>query len=146
MIYCPKCGKPLNDTDAFCSGCGTKVKDEAKYCTRCGAQVSQSDIVCPKCGKIFYEQQIVHPARPAVQTAKANLSLTFTVLSLTCSLVSYIVFGFLSIAGLAFAVPALVLAIVMKVGRGRKITGLILSGIALALAIVTVILFFAIFL
>ena len=145
MIYCPKCGKQLNDADAFCSNCGTKLRNDTKYCTKCGTQVSHDATICPKCGQAFTNQQIVYPTRPVVQSGKAALSLTFTVLSLAFSLISYIVFGFLSIAGLAFSIPALILAIIMKVGRGRKITGLILSSLSLALGIVTVILFFAIF-
>jgi len=47
---CSKCGRTLEENDAFCKACGEPASDKMK-CKNCGAIISKEAQFCVKCGK-----------------------------------------------------------------------------------------------
>lgn len=68
-MYCPKCGKPINDNQNFCGECGTTLHQNniqqnnsnvpvnqpkgelKKQCSNCGVFNPADASICPKCGR-----------------------------------------------------------------------------------------------
>ena len=49
-MFCPKCGKYLDDDTVFCPGCGNKVEGEKLFCNKCGEELTSDSDFCSKCG------------------------------------------------------------------------------------------------
>ena len=59
-LYCPNCGRKLNQKYKFCPYCGAKIKNcpnNGNYviekCPNCGRNVRSTMMECPHCGEIL---------------------------------------------------------------------------------------------
>ncbi len=88
IMFCKKCGKPINESDVFCKACGAKNKSavvenkvdqeatveiaSADTCPNCGAALKENDEFCPTCSKRIKEEAPAQsePAEENVQTVE----------------------------------------------------------------------------
>lgn len=49
-MYCPNCGKEIQDGSQFCSSCGSKIVLPRSHCPNCGADIHENTEICLSCG------------------------------------------------------------------------------------------------
>ncbi len=53
ILFCSKCGKPLENDAKFCANCGIKIENVPKICPNCKTQNDQIANFCSNCGTKF---------------------------------------------------------------------------------------------
>lgn len=54
-MYCPRCGKEIDEAAVYCTKCGYKLPQkntevEQRFCPKCGAEVRKEENFCSSCG------------------------------------------------------------------------------------------------
>ena len=102
-----------------------------RFCENCGKELKEGDIYCPKCGK--------NQSNSVTNNNKTNKEGLGTA-SMALGIISLIFAFIINLFVLPLALVGLILGIVNKAQNGKKISGIILNGIAM---IVSVIVFIA---
>lgn len=102
-----------------------------KYCKYCGQEMDKNDDYCPKCGKHQSDKEIINN-----KNNKEGLGTA----SMVIGIISLIFAFLISLFIFPLALVGLILGIVNKAQNGKKVSGIILNGIAM---IVSVLVFIA---
>ena len=108
-----------------------------KYCSRCGKQNESNSLFCISCGERF-EVDVTgtntdeNKNTEGLGTASMIIGIIALVLSFTCIFILPVIIIF------PLALVGFILGIVNKAKKGKKISGIILNGIALLISIVFV--------
>ena len=153
-MFCPNCGKEVNQQDAFCTYCGRSLKEmpiqeEELRCPHCGFKPEQEDIYCLSCGHRLRDEQ-AFPIAPVAKLApqpRANTEKKpFNVMALIGFILALVgMSNFLGDGTYAVtAIPALVLGILglkeskkLGVGKAFAITAIVVASVALGLSVLS---------
>ena len=157
-MFCPNCGKEVNNQDVFCGYCGfrlddvpvkaeeTPVKTDDSRCPHCGFQTEKGDAFCLACGQRLQDTQSnAVVSANAQQKPQTNAEKKpFNVMALVGFILSLVgMMNLLDDGAFAYtAIPALVLGILglkeskkLGVGKGFAITAIAVSAVALGLSV-----------
>lgn len=101
------------------------------YCKYCGQEIDKTDEYCPKCGKSQSDEIKINN-----KANKEGLGTTSMILGIISLILAFIINLFV----LPLALAGLIIGIVNKAQNGKKVSGIILNGIAM---IVSVLVFIA---
>lgn len=72
-MFCPNCGKEVQNEHKFCQSCGKAVAPPA--CSSCGSPVKPDAIFCPNCGRnLKSAETTVAPPPPLPPAASAGIA------------------------------------------------------------------------
>ena len=98
-----------------------------KYCDSCGQELAKEDLFCPKCGQSI--QTITSKNPKQKKEGLGTASMIIGIISLVLAFV-------INILIFPIALIGLILGIVNKAQHGKKISGIVLNGIAMFLSII----------
>lgn len=148
MKYCKNCGTQLSDEETSCPNCGASYEEQKevkvnadanyKFCARCGNRTLKEAVVCPNCGCAFPNvRQPVDQKELANQTpGKATAGLVLGIIGLAMAVFGscgFVYIGFFTFIGLGLNIPGLILSISSRCNAGKKVPGIILNAIGLAI-------------
>ena len=121
-MYCPKCGKKVNEKDVFCKYCGENIDAEKE-------EVKEVEVT-----------EVVKETKPAEEkNSLRTASIVLGIIALVGNL--FIIFSFISVI-LAFI--GIILAI-CATKKGRNVAGIVLNTISLVLSILMIIMMINLF-
>ncbi len=107
-----------------------------KYCDNCGNQLEKDSLYCSKCGK-----KIQTEAPKQVNERPTNKKERLGNASMVIGIISLVLSFFITVLVFPLALVGLILGIVNKAQNGKKISGIILNGIAMLIAVLVLIAF-----
>ena len=114
-MYCPKCGKKVNEKDVFCKYCGEKIDAEKE-------EVKEAEVT-----------EVVKETTPVEEkNSLRTASIVLGIIALVGNL--FIIFSFISVL---LAAIGLILAI-CATKKGRNVAGIVLNVISLVLSILLI--------
>ena len=97
-----------------------------RFCEKCGKELKEGDVFCPKCGtSVLFEEKKKKGDNEGLGTASTVLGILSIVFSLL-----------INIFVIPLALVGLILGIVNKAQNGRKVSGIVLNGIAMILSVI----------
>ena len=124
-IYCPSCGKKLEEDYIICPSCGEKNDISNTYCSQCGTNIQNS---------------IIKNAKKAPANGLSNASMVLGIVGLSVEVISFFIFGWLSIPGLVCSIIGIILASKSKDNSGAQKAGFVTSLLGIILGVVCLIL------
>lgn len=117
-MFCPHCGKQVNETDIFCASCGANLNDDPS-----NSQFAQSKA---------YENPPYNPPQYAPYETQSNTN--------TIAIVGFILSFFCAIAGLVCSIIGLQKSKEAGgTGKGLAIAGIVISAVSMFSALLIVI-------
>ena len=110
------------------------------FCPKCGEKVRKNATSCKNCGKNFKEKKT-----EVKKTSKPKERKGLVIASFIIGIVSLVFALLVNILVLPLAILGLVFGIIGKAPRGKKIAGIIMNSIAIALSIIVLILLLVVF-
>ncbi len=111
-----------------------------KYCENCGNKLEKDSLYCSKCGK---KEEAKVPKQVNEKTTNKKEGLGNA--SMVIGIISLVLSFFISVFVFPLALVGLILGIVNKAQNGKKISGIILNGVAMLISVIVLIALIALF-
>ena len=113
-----------------------------KYCENCGTKIEKDGLYCPKCGKKDKTKEVKEQKQiENNDNKKEGLGTASMIIGIISLVLSFII----NIIILPLALVGLILGVVNKAQNGKKISGIILNGVAMIVAVLVFIALMAFF-
>lgn len=146
-MKCLKCGVENIEGNKYCIACGSKLEKNQsveqinyKVCSKCGFQNSLTDNYCVNCGEKLENWELNNFTNQHIENSNKKQRQLALILGIIAIIISFFGMGFPfigQIAAFALAVCSIVLSIVslLKGFNKESVIGIILSVIAIFIAI-----------
>ena len=124
----------------FCPNCGKEIDDDAMHCVHCGGKVAEEPAYQQPQQPVYVVQQqpvYVMPQQPAQEKPKENI---FAIIALVASCLGILTLGLTCILGIVFGFLGLNEAKKTGKGKGMSKAGLIVGFIGVGLIVLSVVL------
>ena len=109
-----------------------------KYCENCGTKLDKNDSHCPKCDKKEDTPVVKEDKKEHKNEGLGTASMIIGIISVVLSLI-------INVLVIPLALSGLIIGIVHKAKNGKRISGIILNGVAILLSIIILLIIFALF-